>query len=110
MRRARISSAPVLLALLALPLVVAALLAVTVQHRARAQFIELGRLKAQAKELDHEGQRLRIELGRAAQPAAVAAAAGRLGLRVTSGKQTYFVPDSGSGTVPEVAIHQPKPR
>jgi len=78
--------------LLAALLVAASLSLVTAQHRSRGLFVELGRLQAQAKELEAEGNRLRIELGRAAQPAAVAAAARALGLRPTESRQTAFLP------------------
>ena len=78
----------------ALLLVLACLSLVTAQHRARALFVDLGRLQAQAKELDAEGNRLSIELGKASQPAAVAAAARSLGLRPAESKQTVFLPES----------------
>jgi cell division protein FtsL len=77
--------------LFAAVLVVACLSLVTAQHRSRGLFVELGRLQAQAKELDAEGNRLRIELGKAAQPVAVATAARQLGLRPTESKQTVFL-------------------
>jgi len=81
-------------ALIALLLVLACLSLVTSQHRARGLFVELGRLQLQAKDLDAEGNRLRIELGMAAQPAAVAGAARNLGLRPTESKQMVFLPDA----------------
>ncbi len=81
-------------ALIALLLVLACLSLVTSQHRARGLFVELGRLQLQAKDLEAEGNRLRIELGKAAQPAAVAGAARNLGLRPTESKQTVFLPDA----------------
>ena len=80
--------------LLALLLVLACLSLVTSQHRARGLFVELGRLHLQAKDLEAEGNRLRIELGKAAQPAAVAGAARNLGLRPTESKQTVFLPEA----------------
>jgi cell division protein FtsL len=80
--------------LLALLLVLACLSLVTSQHRARGLFVELGRLQLQAKDLEAEGNRLRIDLGKAAQPAAVAGAARNLGLRPTESKQTVFLPDA----------------
>jgi cell division protein FtsL len=88
----RASSTIAAIAALALLLVLASLSLVAAQHRARGQFVELGRLQAQAKELETDGSRLRIELGKAAQPAAVAASARGLGLRPADGKQTVFVP------------------
>jgi cell division protein FtsL len=75
-------------------LVLACLSLVSSQHRARGLFVELGRLQVQAKELEADGNRLRIELGKAAQPAAVAAAARNLGLRPTESKQTVFLPQA----------------
>jgi len=82
------------IALPALLLVLACLSLVTSQHRARGRFVDLGRLQAQAKELEAEGNRLRIELGKASQPTAVAAAARSLGLRPTESKQTVFLPEA----------------
>lgn len=89
----RMVGATALVLLLALLLVVSCLGLVTSQHRARGLFVDLGRLQAQAKELEIEGSRLRIELGKASQPAAVAAAARTLGLRPTEAKQTVFLPE-----------------
>lgn len=77
--------------LLALMLVVSCLGLVTSQHRARGLFVDLGRLQAQSRELEAQGNQLRIELGKASQPSAVAAAARNLGLRPTEPKQTVFV-------------------
>ncbi|GAB4479175.1 MAG: hypothetical protein OHK0044_26540 [Burkholderiaceae bacterium] len=79
-------------------LVVAALLVasglsvVTAQHLARSLFIDLERAQQQAKALEAEGNRLRVELGRAAQPAAVEAAARALGLRPVDAARTVFLP------------------
>ncbi len=80
----------------ALLLVLACLSLVTSQHRARGLFVELGRLQVQAKDLEAEGSRLRIELGKAAQPSAVAATARHLGLRPTDSKQTVFLPEAAA--------------
>ena len=88
---------------LALLLVLACLSLVTSQHRARGLFVELGRLQSQAKDLEAEGNRLRIELGKAAQPAAVAAAARSLGLRPTESKQTVFLPQAPSADLAAAA-------
>lgn len=88
---------------LALLLVLACLALVSSQHRVRGLFVELGRLQGQAKELDAEGNRLRIELGKAAQPAAVAAAARSLGLRPTESKQTVFLPQAPSADLAAAA-------
>lgn len=83
-------------ATLALLLVLACLSLVTSQHRARGLFVELGRLQVQAKDLEAEGSRLRIELGKAAQPSAVAGAARNLGLRPAESKQTVFLPEAAA--------------
>jgi cell division protein FtsL len=80
--------------MLALLLVLACLSLVTSQHRARGLFVELGRLQLQAKDLEVEGNRLRIELGKAAQPSTVAGTARSLGLRPTESKQTVFLPEA----------------
>lgn len=90
-------------ALGSLLLVLACLSLVTAQHRARGLFVELGRQQAQSKELEDEADRLRIELGKAAQPAAVASAARNLGLRPTESKQTVFLPGAGAVDVAAAA-------
>ncbi len=87
----RASTGTFAILLVAMMLVGASLSLVTAQHRSRGLFVELGRLQAQAKELEAEGNRLRIELGKAAQPTAVAAAARQLGLRPPESKQTIFL-------------------
>jgi cell division protein FtsL len=92
----RTLSAMAVTALAAVALLLASLLLVTAQHRARGLFVELGRLQAQAKDLQAEGNRLRVELGKASQPAAVAAAARALGLRPTESKQTVFLVEPGA--------------
>jgi cell division protein FtsL len=89
--------------LLALLLVAACLALVTAQHRARGLFVELGRLHLQAKELEAEGNRLHIELGKASQPAAVATSARNLGLRPTDSKQTVFLPEAVATDLAAVA-------
>jgi cell division protein FtsL len=95
----RTGGAVAMVLLLALLLVLACLALVTSQHRARGLFVELGRLQVQARDLEAEGNRLRIELGKAAQPAAVAAAARGLGLRPTESRQTVFLPEVGPAEV-----------
>lgn len=102
--RAFSHSAAVLM--LALLLVLACLSLVTSQHRARGLFVELGRLQMQAKDLEAEGNRLRIELGKAAQPAAVAGAARNLGLRPTESKQTVFLPEAAPGDLAAAAAER----
>jgi cell division protein FtsL len=95
----RTGGAVAMVLLLALLLVLACLALVTSQHRARGLFVELGRLQVQARDLEAEGNRLRIELGKAAQPAAVVAAARGLGLRPTESRQIVFLPEAGSAEV-----------
>jgi cell division protein FtsL len=105
----RTMSAAAAIVTLALLLVVACLSLVTSQHRARGLFVELGRLQVQAKDLEAEGNRLRIELGKAAQPAAVAGAARSLGLRPTDSKQTVFLPEATPAEVAAVASAGARP-
>ncbi|MCX8004359.1 MAG: cell division protein FtsL [Burkholderiaceae bacterium] len=81
---------------LAAALVASAFGIVTAQHRARALFVELERAQQRAAALAAEGSRLRIEQARLLQPAAVDAAARRLGLRPIESAQTVFVPAGGS--------------
>jgi len=90
-RAVSITAAIVMLAML---LVLACLSLVTSQHRARGLFVDLGRLQSQAKDLEAEGNRLRIELGKVAQPSSVAGVARNLGLRPTESKQTVFLPEA----------------
>lgn len=104
MNSSRLPTRPLGILCLALLLVFAALSLITAQHRARGLFVELGRAQAQSRELEHDGARLKIELGRAAQPAAVAQSARALGLRPTEGAQTVFVPGAGIAEQPAVAV------
>jgi cell division protein FtsL len=99
----RTVNATAAIGVLALLLVLACLSLVTSQHRARGLFVELGRLQTQTKELEADGNRLRVDLGKAAQPAAVAAAARNLGLRPTDSKQTVFLPEAASVDVAAAA-------
>jgi cell division protein FtsL len=80
------------LLLVAALLVASGLSVVTAQHRARSLFVDLERAQQQAKALEAEGNRLRVELGRASQPATVEAAARELGLRAVDGARTVFLP------------------
>jgi cell division protein FtsL len=86
--------------LVAALLVASGLAAVSAQHRARTLFIDLERAQQQGKALEAEGNRLRIELGRAAQPATVEAAARALGLRPVDAARTVFLP-AAPGTAQE---------
>lgn len=66
---------------LAFVLVACALAVVQAQHRARVYFVELERLKKEARALDEQWGQLQLEQGTWANPARVdAAARGRLGL------------------------------
>jgi cell division protein FtsL len=89
------------LLLVAALLVASGLSVVTAQHRARSLFVDLERAQQQAKALEAEGNRLRVELGRASQPAAIEAAARELGLRPVDGARTVFLP--GAATARETA-------
>lgn len=77
---------------LAALLVAAALSLITAQHRARGLFVDLERAQQQGRLLEAEGDRLRIELGRVAQPASVEPAARQLGLKPVDGKAVVFLP------------------
>jgi cell division protein FtsL len=65
---------------------------ITAQHRARGLFVELERAQASAKTLEAEGDRLRIELGRHAQPASVESVARRLGLQPIEPARVIYLP------------------
>jgi cell division protein FtsL len=77
---------------------------ITAQHRARGLFVELERAQATAKTLEAEGDRLRIELGRHAQPASVESVARRLGLQPIEPARVIYLPqpprDESAGTAP----------
>ncbi len=88
----------VLAVALAALLALAAMSLVTAQHRARGLFVDLERAQQQAKVLEAEGDRLRIELGRLSQPAHVEAAARQLGLKPVDGKAVVFLPAQGAGS------------
>jgi cell division protein FtsL len=62
-------------------LLACALSLVISQYRARVRFAELEVAQQEAKQLEADGARLRSELVRAAQPAAVEAVARRFGMR-----------------------------
>lgn len=73
-------------------LVASAMGLVTAQHRARSAFVDLEREQQRARELGAEGDRLRIELGRLAHPAAIEAAARNRGLRPLEPARTVLLP------------------
>ena len=91
-------NARALVLLLGVALVVSAFGLVTVQYRWRALFIDLGRAQQRTVELEAEGNRLRVEQARHAQPAAVEAAARRLGLKPIDAKETVFLPAAERST------------
>ena len=64
---------------------------VTAQHRTRTLFIDLERAQQEAKQLDVDYERLKIELARLSQPAAVERAAQRLGFRAADAAQTVYL-------------------
>jgi len=82
----------VIFVLLGLVLVASAFGLVTAQYRTRTLFIELDRAQQRTAALEADGNRLRVEQARNAQPAAVEAAARRLGLRPIDAKETVFLP------------------
>lgn len=85
-------------------LVASGLSAVTAQHRARNLFVDLERAQQQARALEAEGDRLRVELGRAAQPASIEAAARGLGLRPVDAARTVFLPATPGRPEPSGAV------
>jgi cell division protein FtsL len=87
-----------LIAGVALLLFASALSLVSARHTARSLFVDHERAQRQARQLDAEGDRLRIELGRAAQPAAIESAARGLGLKPVDGARVVFLPPAaGAG-------------
>jgi cell division protein FtsL len=71
---------------------------VTAQHRARTAFVDLEQAQHSSRELAAEGDRLRIELGRVARPAAIEAAARDMGLRPPDPARTVLVPAQSLAT------------
>jgi len=78
--------------LCALLLVACAIALVSAQFRARTAFVDLERAQWQGRELVAEGDRLRIALQSAAQPAAIEAAARTLGLGTLAPERTVVLP------------------
>ena len=76
---------------------------ITAQHRARGLFVELERAQGASKSLDAERDRLRIELGRNAQPAAVEAAARRIGMQPIEPPRVVYVPQPAPRGAPATA-------
>lgn len=79
-------------AVLVMILVACALSLVTAQQRARNAFIDLERAQTRERDLTAEGDRLRIELGRLSQPAAIESAARGQGLRPLEPANTVLLP------------------
>jgi cell division protein FtsL len=82
----------VIFVLLGLVLVASAFGLVTAQYRTRTLFVELDRVQQRTAALEADGNRLRVEQARNAQPAAVEAAARRLGLKPIDARETVFLP------------------
>ncbi len=77
--------------LLGLLLFLSALSLVTAQHRSRSMFIDLERSQLNAKRLDVEHDRLRIEQSRLSQPSYVEAEARKLGLKPIDAGRAIFL-------------------
>ena len=77
-----------------------ALALITAQYRARNLFARLETEQQTAQQLDAEANRLRVDLGRAAQPAAVEAAALALGLRRIDLAHTLLLPIATVSALP----------
>jgi len=92
----------VLIGIVAALLLAASLSLVTAQHRARSLFVDHERALQQMRQLDAEGDRLRIELGRAAQPAAIEKAARELGLKPVDAGRVVFLPAARGEPAPGV--------
>ena len=87
-------------ALLAALLMASALSLVTSQHRARDLFADLEAAQQLARQSEAEGNRLRIELGRASQPAVIEAAARQLGMRPIDPEHTALLPPAARAGQP----------
>jgi cell division protein FtsL len=89
-----------LIVLVALLLLASSFSLVTAQHRARSLFVDLEQAQQQMRRLEAEGDRLRIDLGRAAQPAAIESAARDLGLKPVDAGRVVFLPATLGAAVP----------
>lgn len=69
----------------------AALSLVTAQHRSRSLFIDLERAQLDAKRLDVEFDRLRIDQSRLSQPAHVESEARKIGMKPVDASRTVFL-------------------
>ncbi len=81
-----------LVAVLTALLMASALALVNAQYRARGLFAELEVTQQRTAEAEAETNRLRIELGRTAQPAAIEAAARQMGMRPIDPDHTALLP------------------
>jgi cell division protein FtsL len=79
-------------AALATALMVSALSLVTSQHRARELFADLEAAQQTGRQSEAERNRLRVELGRVGQPAAIEAAARQLGMRPIDPEHMALLP------------------
>lgn len=79
------------LLLVGLMLFASALSLVTAQHRSRSTFIDLERAQLDAKRLDVEYERLRIDQARLSQPSHVEAEARKIGLKPVDASRTIFL-------------------
>ena len=80
-----------LVLLLGLALFGCALALITAQHRSRSLFVDVERAQQQARQLDIDFDRLKIELARLSQPAYVEVEARRLGMKPVDGSRTVFL-------------------
>jgi cell division protein FtsL len=87
--------------LLGVALVLSAFGLVTAQYRTRTLFVEFDRAQQRAAALEADGNRLRVEQARGAQPAAVETAARRLGLKTIDTRETVFLPAMGNAVSAE---------
>jgi len=97
-----------LVALLAFCLMASALGLITAQHRARDLFADLEVAQQLGRQREAEGNRMRIELGRASQPAVIEAAARALGMRPIDPDRTTVLPQKAGAEPPaEQPMDQP---
>jgi len=82
---------PGLVLLIAALLFASALSLITAQHRSRSLFIDLERAQINAKRLDVDHDRLRIEQSRLSQPAYVESEARKIGLKPIDSARTIFL-------------------
>jgi cell division protein FtsL len=89
-----------LVALMAAGLMSSALALVTAQHRARELFADLEVAQQLTRQNEAEGNRLRIELGRASQPATIEALARQIGMRPIDPGHTALLPPAARPAQP----------